>query len=96
MFAVQLDKERHFRLTLGGIAKFKEVTGKNLLKDMNIDDLEEREIIALIWCCLVWEDHALTLEDVSYMVDIHNLGEVTASLVNAIKAETRAEPNPNP
>jgi hypothetical protein len=80
---VTLDKERHLRITLGGIKKFREVTGIDLLKgDKNTDDFSEEHAIAFIWACLLPEDRKLTLEDVGYMINPSQIEEITEAMVN--------------
>ena len=41
IITVTLDKERHVKMTLGGMKKFQEATGKSLLKGFNVDELTE-------------------------------------------------------
>jgi hypothetical protein len=82
-------KDREMRLTIGGMQKFREVTGKSLLKgEVNINELTEKDIITLIWSLMIWEDKNLTVEAVGYMVGAENLATVYEKIGKAL--------NPNP
>ena len=76
---LQLDKQRTAKLTLGGMKAFEEKTGKSLLKGFEITELNAGDIIALIWCCLIWEDPALTLEKVGFLLDMETANKVFAA-----------------
>jgi hypothetical protein len=92
-----LDKERHFKLTLGGMKVFQRETGKSLLKGFNIAEMNEAELITFIWACLVWEDKNLSLEDFGYLLDVSQLSEITVKLTAAIEtASPKGTANPNP
>jgi hypothetical protein len=97
--AIKLDKERHLRLTLNGMVKFRQTTGKDLLKGFDMDEMSADDIRALLWACLVWEDKDLTLEDVGDMIDMHNMPAVIKALTGSIFAsfpdpEETSDPNP--
>jgi hypothetical protein len=82
-------KDRELRLTIGGMQKFREVTGKSLLKgEVNVAELTEKDIICLIWSLMIWDDPRLTMEQVGYMVGNENLTEVYTKIGKAL--------NPNP
>jgi len=85
---IVLDKPRHLKLTLGGMQQFTSLTGKSLLKGFNFSEMNESELIAFIWACLIWEDKKLTAEDVGYLLDVSKLGEVTGKLQQAVSAST--------
>ena len=86
MITLQLDKERHAKLTLGGMKKFQEKTGKSLLKGFSMAELTEDDAIALVWACLVWEDPTLTIETVETF-DINVISQITSTV-------TGSSPNP--
>jgi hypothetical protein len=93
---IMLDKERHLKLTLGGMKAFHEITGKSFLKGFDVESINESELIALIWGCLLWEDRALKLEDVGFMLDGGSLVEIQEKLLQAIKlASTEGKQSPN-
>ena len=97
--AIKLDKERHLRLTLNGMVKFRQTTGKDLLKGFDMDDMSADDIRALLWACLIWEDENLSLDDVGNMIDMRNLPGVIKALTGAIFAafpdpEETSDPNP--
>jgi hypothetical protein len=81
---INLDKTRNLKLTLGGMKRFADVTGKSLLKGFNFNDMSETELIAFIWACLIWEDRKLTLEDVGFMLDVSKMPEITERLKMAV------------
>ena len=91
-----LDKPRHLKLTLGGMKKFQEATGKSLLKGFNFNEMNEGELIAFIWACLVWEDRKLTVEDVGYLLDVSKLSEVTGKLQQAVSLASPEKKDDNP
>jgi hypothetical protein len=97
--AIKLDKERRLRLTLNGMVKFRQETGKDLLKGFDMDDMSADDIRALLWACLVWEDKDLTLEDVGDMIDMRNMPAVIKALTSSVFAafpdpEETSDPNP--
>ena len=80
---IQLDKERHLRLTLGGMRRFQEETGKSLWKGLDIKSLTEGDAIALIWACLIWEDKDLKVEDVGFMLDPDKYDEIVKKIIKS-------------
>lgn len=79
---VMLDKERHLQLTLGGMKKFREATGFDLLKnDKKLENFSEDDMIAFFWACLLPEDRELTLEDVGYMLTPSKIKELSEMLI---------------
>jgi len=89
---IDLDKPRKLKLTLGGMKKFQDVTGKSILKgEVDFHDMSESEVIAFLWACLIWEDRKLTLDDVGFMVDISRLNEIINSLVAAFSISLPAK-----
>lgn len=65
---VDLDKKRHLKLTLRGINEFMELTGVDILIS-DIQDFTPREMMALIWACLMWEDKQLKLESIPTIIE---------------------------
>lgn len=95
---IVLDKERHLKLTLGGMKAFQEQTGKSLLKGFDMSEMGESDLIALIWACLVWEDKELKVDDVGYMLDIGQIPEISQKLAQAINTSLpdKKSDDPNP
>jgi hypothetical protein len=89
MFTVQLDKERHAKVTRKALSLFQEKTGKDILnlKEGQVLDLADVEI--LLWLCLLKEDPALTLEQVQDEVELHHLKQFTSYIL-----EGKQEVNP--
>jgi hypothetical protein len=90
---IQMDTERHYRLTLRGAKLFAEKTGKDLLKGFRFEDLTTDDWIALIWAGLIHEDASLTFDMVSDMVDVSTFQDVCAVIVKSIagKKKEKAE-----
>ena len=80
---IQLDKERHLKLTLGGMKRFQEETGKSLLKGLDIKSMTEADAIAFIWACLIWEDKDLKVEDVGFMLDPDTYNEIVKKITKS-------------
>jgi hypothetical protein len=99
LVTIQLDKERHLKMTLGGMKRFKDETGIDLLRDgLNIKTLTEEQIIAFIWACLLHEDRKLTAEDVGFMLDATKVQEISEKIVEiwgASVPESTGSPDPN-
>ncbi len=94
-----LDKERHLKLTLGGMKKFEEATGLKILKAEKLESLTQEHIIAFIWACLLPEDKKLTLEDVGYMITPDKLQELSETIIKVwgqAMPESEGAPDPNP
>lgn len=79
-----LDKKRTLRLTLKGMLAFEEITGKNLLKNLNIKDFSLKDSAALIWACLIDEDPDLTFEACKDMIDFSNIIPVMTAVNKCI------------
>jgi len=92
---IQLDKERHIKMTLGGMYAFKQKTGKSLLKGFNVADLDEGNLIALVWSCLIWEDPTLTLEACGFMLDTEAVNAVTSAIITPENISPNAGSRPN-
>ncbi len=84
LVTIQLDKERHLRLTLKGMIEFDKLTGKNLLKGFKLNELSLEDTAAMLWACLLHEDKELTLDDVVLMVDFSNLAVVMGALATSL------------
>ena len=95
-----LDKERHLKWTMGGMEKFQEVTGIDVLSgDADPGNFTQKEIVPFMWACLIWEDRALKLDDLKYMVDIERMTEFIQLLPRIMAAAMPAAPenaDPNP
>ena len=95
---IMLDKERHLRWTMGGMEKFHEVTGIDVLSGAaDPSQFTQKDIVPFLWACLIWEDRTLKLEDVKYMVDLDKMMEfiqLIPKVVNAAVPQGEANPNP--
>lgn len=81
LVTIELDKERHLRLTLKGMLEFEKKTGKSLLRGFSRKDLTLEDCAALIWACLIHEDKELSYDDVICMVDVGNVAEVMDAVI---------------
>jgi hypothetical protein len=94
---INLDKPRSLKLTLGGMKRFQQETGKSLLRGFNMSEMDENDLITFIWSCLVWEDKNLSLEDFGYMLDFSRLKEIQGKLAEALTAGMpKSSESPNP
>lgn len=73
MVTVQLDKERHLRLTLRGMLEFETRTGGNLFKGFDMKKMTLKERTALLYVCLIHEDKELTFDNFLDIVDLSNI-----------------------
>lgn len=76
MLTINLDKERHVKFNVTAMNRFKEVTGKDLLKLGENGRLDLSDIVALVWACLVWEDPDLTREQVNDLCEYKDIRQV--------------------
>ena len=89
---IKLDKERNLRLTLKGMVEFEKLTGRNLLKKFNFNDMSLSDSAALVWACLIHEDDKLTYNAVLNMIDFSNLSDVLEAVTECLnKSLTKAE-----
>ncbi len=99
MEAIKLDKERHLKITLGGMQRFQELTGKSLLRGFSLSEMTEKELNTFIWSCLVWEDRKLTVEDLGFLIDFDRLQEISEKLKLMLQShmpKREVTENPNP
>ena len=84
LVTIQLDKERHMRLSLKGMIEYGKLTNQNLLEGFNFKSMNLEEVGALLWACLIHEDRDLSLDDVLCMIDVGNLTDVIDALTKCI------------
>jgi|GEM_PF-6273602 len=77
---VYLDKQRNLKLTLGGMKKYLDLTGINLLQGLPVERLTPDDFARLVLVCLQHEDPALTQEQVEEMVHAGNEYELVTAL----------------
>lgn len=87
---IQADKQRRIRFDTNAFCMMEEITGKSLA-ELN-ERAGIRDIRAMLFCGLYWEDDQLTLEHTGEILDIimqtNGLEEVTKKLGNALEAAT--------
>ena len=81
--AIALDRRRRMVFDFAAIKAFKRETGKTLLRQINLTDLDEDELTVLIWVGLLRDDPELTREDVDRIVTMANLPKVWEALAVA-------------
>lgn len=93
-----LDKERHLKWTMGGMEKFQEITGIDVLSgEADPGKFTQKEIVPFMWACLLWEDRNLKLDDLKYMVTPAILVAFTQILPRVVEAAMpKGEENPDP
>ena len=84
LVTIKLDKERHLRLSLKGMIAFEKITGKNLLKGFQLNELTLGDTAAMMWACLTHEDKELTYDDVCCMVDTNNIETAMEALTKCL------------
>jgi len=97
LVTINLDKERHLRLTMKGMIVFEKLTGKNLLKGFEFKELTLGDTAAMMWACLIHEDKELTYDDVCCMVDTSNIEMAMEALTKCLTQsfpETKAGSRP--
>ena len=82
--SVNLDKERRMKLTLRGINAFEQVTGVDILGLTDLQDLSPKELGALLWACLMWEDRELKLESIPEIIEKADAAGLMSSLLECI------------
>jgi len=84
---IMLDKERHLKLDLNAMVAFQEETGKNLFSQKSIEllanDMNPKDLRAMLWACLLHEDEKLTLKQVGSLLEVGNLQQVMEKLTEA-------------
>jgi hypothetical protein len=85
--AIELDKERHLKFTLNALIIAEGITGKKLA-DLGDDKgaFDLTFLRAMLYAGLVWEDKALTLDEVGDLIDMDNMDVVTAKLGEAMQS----------
>jgi len=77
MVTIKLDKERQLKLTLRGMLLFEEKTGNSLFKGFNVSKMPFKDVVTLLWVCLIHEDKELTYDQFVDMVEMSRIKELT-------------------
>jgi len=81
--SVNLDKKRHLKLTIRGITEFNQITGTDILTS-EIQDFTPREMMVLIWACLMWEDKELRVDSIPQLIEKIDATELVNLLLECI------------
>jgi len=65
---VKLDKKRHLLVTSQAVAKYQEVTGRELAAQSTLSNLSLRDVVVITWALLLHEDPRLTIDQVGDMI----------------------------
>lgn len=86
LVTIQVDKERHLKLTLGAMREYVELTGRDILaQGIDLFKLPPADLQKLFWVCLKHEDKELTEEAVGELFDAKNILAATLLLFDAVK-----------
>ena len=84
MVKIKLDKERHLKMTIRSMLLFEEKTGNTLFKGFNVSKMPFRDVITLMWVCLIHEDKELTYDNFVDMVEMSRIKELTDKCMECI------------
>lgn len=90
--AVDLDRTRQLRFTVGDVKRIKQDLDVDLLKGDELDTGDVDTIIYLLWLCLRHEDPELKREDVGDLLDVGNLNDLTEKLTDLMSLEDGSDP----
>jgi hypothetical protein len=88
---INLDKERHLRITLNAMIEFEKRTGKDMT-NLKVSEMTISDIRLLLWQCLLWEDPTLTEEQVGSMIGLDNMRDVMNALNQLIVVNPTSGP----
>lgn len=81
-----LDKKRTLKLSLNAMVSFEEATGINPFSgDFSPVHMAPRQIRAMLWACLRYEDEELTEEQVGSWVTLDNMADVAQKLLDVFE-----------
>ncbi len=92
MAKITLDKERELTFNFNAAIKFRQATGKSLMKgEVKLDDLDEEGLLALLWAMLSSDDPSLTIEQLGAMINPAKMEGYVEAIVEALKADPLAK-----
>lgn len=81
---VKLDRKRHLLASSQAIAKYQEITGRELAARTTISNLSLRDVIVITWALLLHEDPGLTIDGVGDMIfPLTNMKELMYKIAEA-------------
>ncbi len=81
---VNLDKERHLKLTLGGMFAYEQTTGKSLWNITSLQDFTDAEITNLLWACCLWEDRDLKRDEFIFALNPGQFPEIVNAVLECL------------
>jgi hypothetical protein len=87
---IELDKPRRLLYTLGAMAEYERITGKNFL-DLPTEKITATLLLNVLYVGLKHEDKSLTVEEVGAMITVENLSAIKTKI-----AEAASSNNPEP
>jgi hypothetical protein len=93
--AIELDKVRHLRFDLNAMSAYEDATGNSSFSIG--DNINAKNIRALLWASLIHEDEDLTIKQVGHMIHPGNMTYITNKLNQITKnsSDTGDEPGEN-
>lgn len=83
---IVLDKRRTLKLDLNAMVSFEEATGINPFSgDFSPSHMAPRQIRAMLWACLRYEDEELTEEQVGAWIALNNMADVAQKLLEVFE-----------
>jgi hypothetical protein len=100
MATLTLDRERTLRYTWAGIKRLQKEHGINFLRLVTEDEewyLDPVKFSAVLWCGLVSDDPALTIDAMDEQITLPRLTAITTAMLEAVadalqEGEQRANP----
>ena len=89
--AIELDKQRNLRYTLGSFAYLEEAYGDIDSAFAKMEKGSINAIIDIIYAGLMHEDENLTRVQVSNMIDISNMNEIVESIGKAMSNDVNGD-----
>jgi hypothetical protein len=84
MVKITLDKERTLKLGMRGIIALQEKTGVDAFKGIDIATMTSKEKTALIWACLLHDDHDLDFDYLTDLIDLSNIASTIQKVAECI------------
>lgn len=92
MAKITLDKERELTFNFNAAIRFRKVTGKSLMKgEVQLDDMDEEGLLALLWSMLSEDDPDLTIEKLGTMLNPAKMESCISAIVEALQADPLAK-----
>lgn len=88
---IQLDKERTLILDMTAMQDFEQEIGKSIFH-INLEEFAVKDLVAIVWACLLHEDESLTPRQVGRMIYPGNIPEISEK-INDLMTKSMPEPD---